>query len=83
MYFKNTSKPAPHLRRVYLRDLDENASYTVTTHLATNQVAYNDFLKKRDLTGQKFNGGELMHLGLTMDRIDADYSSILVIFHKD
>lgn len=82
MYFKNTSKPAPNLRRVYLKGLDASAKYKVYKHLATKQVAYNDFLKARNLEGEILSGSELMYAGLTMDRIDADYSSVLVVLHK-
>lgn len=82
MYFKNLSMPASPIKRVYLKHLDENKKYQVTLHLKTKALGFNPFLPIRDLKSEIFSGKELMNVGLAMDRIDADFSSILIIFHQ-
>lgn len=82
MYFKNQAQPAPHLRRLYLKDLDPNASYVVEEHLTTKTASFNPYYVERVLKGKTLSGSELMYAGITMDRIDADYAAILLVLRK-
>ena len=82
MYFKNNSEPSSRLRRVRFKYLEESASYQVVHHLHTKSIGLNEYVKNYNLEGEIFTASQLMFAGLTMDRVDADFASYLIVLHK-
>lgn len=85
MYFRNLCQPQAILRKICLVHLDENATYTVTEHKFNQSNAANAlvYLSNYNLKGDVFGGDELMHFGLTMDKVDADFAAYLIVLKRN
>lgn len=84
MYLRNLCIPHSNIRKVRLTALDSNALYEVTHHMYTSSLATNgkEYLANCNLKGEIFGGGELMHFGLNMDKVDSDFAAYLFVLKK-
>lgn len=84
MYFRNLCQPHAPVRKVRLAGLEPDALYEVTEHLLPTSIACNtiDYLSTYNLKGDVFSGAELMHFGLSMDKVDADFAAYLLVFRR-
>lgn len=84
MYFRNLCTPHAPIRKVRLAGLKPDALYEVTEHLLPKSVAFDtiDYLATDTLKGEVFSGDELMHFGLSMNKVDADFAAYLLVFKR-
>ncbi|SDF95860.1 alpha-galactosidase [Selenomonas sp. WCT3] len=84
LYFKTLAEPAAPIRMLRLMGLDSSAGYRLTDYLPAQRMSM-DFggEKAIDQTGQVYYGDELMHNGIGVEKIDADFAGYLWVFTRE
>ena len=82
-YFKTLAEPASPVRILKLAGLEAEADYKITEYLPAQCTSVDGAGKPQmQVKGQVYGGDELMHSGLTVEKIDTDFAAYLWVFNK-